>query len=167
MRIRYSRLAAVLTGAILIFGLSACGSDSDITDESNSANSSASEDSTTTEGDGEAEVSQSNPLVLGFEISGPAGTVVEVSTVAVAGGTEQPKLDQTFQLTGEPKWQLFSTFIEEAVMTLKVTEGGPAKIVGFRANYKDSNDPTKGYVIDEELKTMDLDSGKVSVVMLP
>ena len=52
-------------------------------------------------------------------------------------------------------------------MTLKVTEGGPATIVGFRGNAQDPNDPTAGYVVAEELSTVELERGKISVLSLP
>jgi hypothetical protein len=153
----------------------ACSSSSD-SDTSTSAGNEATSPSngdagatpnTPTEGGGDIEVSEGNPLVLGFEISGPAGTVIETTTTTVVDVQEQPKLDQTWQLSGEPKWQLFTPFVDGAVMTLKVTKGGPAKVVGFRGNAKDPNDPTVGYVVSEELSTVELTSGKTSVLSLP
>ena len=84
----------------------------------------------------------------------------------MADAPEQPKLDQTWQLAGEPKWQLFTTFIDGAVMTLKVTEGGPATIVGFRGTAQDPNNPFAGYVVAQELSTVELERGKISVLSL-
>ena len=84
----------------------------------------------------------------------------------MADAPEQPKLDQTWQLAGEPKWHLFTTFIDGAVMTLKVTEGGPATIVGFRGTAQDPNNPFGGYVVAQELSTVELERGKISVLSL-
>lgn len=172
------RLAAV-GSAVLVLGLAACSSDPAEDDPEAGTTQTPTADAPTdgatpAEGDGgaegdtgQAEVSAENPLVLGFEISGPAGTVIETTTTAVADGDEQPELDQTWTLAGEPKWQLFTSFVQGAVMTLKVTEGGPATIQGFRGTYEDPENPMAGYVVSEELSTVEAERGKISVLSLP
>jgi hypothetical protein len=182
MRTGHPRLTGVLAGAVLILGLAACGSDSGDSEAGSATDAvseavegqsegAAIESSQPTEppaeGGEDVVVSADNPIVLGFEISGPAGTVIETTTAAVVDATAQPELDQTWQLAGEPKWQLFSTFVDGAVMTLKVTEGGPATIVGFRGNAQDPNNPFAGYVVAEDLSTVELERGKISVLSLP
>lgn len=180
MRTARFRLSRVVAIAALVGGVGACGSGSDDAAEPDARADSSDEASggqatvitgapagDDEAGDEDIVVSDDNPVVLGFEISGPAGTVIETTTAAVADATAQPELDQTWQLTDEPKWQLFTTFVDGAVITLKVTEGGPATIVGFRGTAADPNDPTRGYVMAEELSTVELVRGTISVLSLP
>ena len=181
MRTGHPSLSGILAVAVLALGLTACGADSedagaDPADASSAtveqqsepeeSATAASAPATSEDGD-EVVASGDNPIVLGFTISGPAGTVIETTTTAVVDATAQPELDQTWQLTGEPKWQLFSSFVDGAVMTLKVTEGGPATIVGFRGNAEDPDDPTAGYVVEEELSTLEAERGTIAVLSLP
>ena len=111
--------------------------------------------------------SSDNSIVLGYEISGPAGTVVEANTVAVVDGVAQQDLDQTWQLTDGPKSMLFTVFVDEAVITFEVTEGGPAMIVGFRGNSVDPEDPFLGHVVAEELGSAELPAGEITTFNLP
>lgn len=186
MRTGHPSLRGILAVTVLALGLTACGSDSDsdsdATGSDRAADAPASTDgqqsepdatstaeaaASTAEGGDDPVVSAGNPIVLGFTISGPAGTVIETTTTAVVDATRQPELDQTWQLTGEPKWQLFSSFVDGAVMTLKVTDGGPATVAGFRGNTQDPNNPTAGYVVAEELSTVEVERGTISVLSLP
>lgn len=182
LRTHLMRRLTAVTSVVLVLGLAACGSDSEDAEDANPevgttqspqaddpAQSDESTESTgSTGGDtAVAEGSDENPLVLGFEISGPPGTVVEATTTTVADGEEQPEFDQTWTIDEEPRWQLFSAFVQGAVMTLKVVEGGPATVKGFRGNAVDPNDPTAGYAVAEELTTLEAEPGKIAVLSLP
>lgn len=182
LRTHLMRRLTAVTSVVLVLGLTACGSDSEDAEDANpevgttqspQADDPAQSDESTestggTGGDtAVAEGSDENPLVLGFEISGPPGTVVEATTTTVADGEEQPEFDQTWTIDEEPRWQLFSAFVQGAVMTLKVVEGGPATVKGFRGNAVDPNDPTAGYAVSEELTTLEAEPGKIAVLSLP
>lgn len=179
LRTHLMRRLTAVTSVVLVLGLTACGSDSEDAEDANpevgttqgpQTDDPAQSDESTggTGGDtAVAEGSDENPLVLGFEISGPPGTVVEATTTTVADGEEQPEFDQTWTIDEEPRWQLFSAFVQGAVMTLKVVEGGPATVKGFRGNAVDPNDPTAGYAVSEELTTLEAEPGKIAVLSLP
>jgi hypothetical protein len=164
-----SRLTALFAAAALVLAASACGSDSDNAadaDPVGAATVPAVPDAPTDTGDGAVETSE-NPIVLGFEVSGPEGTVIEITTVAAVVGGESQESEQTMQLVGEPKWQMFTNWVESAELTLEVTEGGPATIKGFRGNYRDVDDPFVGYVVAEELGTAELPAGEITTFDLP
>lgn len=179
LRTHLMRRLTAVTSVVLVLGLAACGSDSEDAEDANpevgttqgpQTDDPAQSDESTESTGGDtavAEGSDENPLVLGFEISGPPGTVVEATTTTVADGEEQPEFDQTWTIDEEPRWQLFSAFVQGAVMTLKVVEGGPATVKGFRGNAVDPNDPTAGYAVAEELTTLEAEPGKIAVLSLP
>lgn len=155
--------------AALVLAGSACGSDSDGATDSDPADASTSPvegEAPATRDDGATETSD-NPIVLGFEISGPEGTVVEISAVFDVVGGDQQEMDQTITLRDEPSWQLYTPFIERAALTLEVTEGGPATIDGFRGNSADVENPFAGYVVAEQLGTAELLSGEITTFDLP
>jgi hypothetical protein len=156
----------VATVLAVALGSAGCGSDSDTaTDVDLAGSATVPED--VGEGGDEVVASADNPIVLGYEISGPAGTVVEANTVAVVDGVDQNDFDQTWQLTDGPKGQMFTVFVDEVVLTLEVTEGGPATIVGFRGNSVDPDDPFLGYVMAEELGSAELPTGEITTFNLP
>lgn len=168
MRTDRSRLSGLIAASALVvaLGSAACGSDSDTASDADLTETAAVPADTRDAGD-EVVASSENPIVLGYEISGPAGTVVEANVVAVADGVEQNDFDQTWQLTDGPEGMLFTVFVDEAVLTLEVTEGGPATIVGFRGNMVDPENPFGGYVVAEELGTAELPAGEVTTFNLP
>lgn len=164
-RSRWSGLMVASALAVAL-GSAACGSDSDTSSDADLAESVA-VPAETREAGGEVVASSDNPIVLGYEISGPAGTVVEANTVAVADGVAQQDFDQIWQLTDGPEGMLFTVFVDEAVITLEVTEGGPATVVGFRGNFVDPDNPFLGHVVAEELGSAELPAGETTTFELP
>jgi hypothetical protein len=172
-----SRVTALFAAAALAVATSACGSNADSTTDaepSDAATVPGEPDAATVPaepdapaGNGGAVETSDNPIVLGFEVSGPEGTVIEVSSVFDVGGADQQEMDQTITLRGEPVWQLFTPFVDAAVLTLEVTEGGPATIDGFRGNSVDVEDPFAGYVLAEELGSAELPAGEITTFNLP
>jgi hypothetical protein len=156
----------VASALAVALGSAACGSDSDTSSDADTAESVAVPAETREAGDG-VEASSENPIVLGYKISGPAGTVVKANTVAMVDGVAQQDFDQTWQLTDGPRSMLFTAFVDEAVITLEVTEGGPAMVVGFRGNFVDPENPFLGHVVAEELGSAELPAGEITMFELP
>jgi hypothetical protein len=173
MRSGHTRLPGVLAAAALTLALTGCGSDVETSEADTASESDATGAAVTAApqsaggDDDEVEAADDQELELGFEIRGPAGTVIETTTVAVADGTAQSDLDQVWELAGEPEGLLFTTFIDSAEVTVEVTEGGPVTIVGFRGTLNDAEDPFGGYAIAEELATLDVEVGAASVLSIP
>jgi hypothetical protein len=166
-----SRLTVLLAAAVLALGVSACGSDSDAsTDAQADAEPAATVpvESDAPAGNNEGAVeTDDNPLVLGYEVSGPAGTIVEITSVVDVGGGETQEMETTMELADEPEWQMFTNWVQGVELTLDVTEGGPATITGFRGNYVNVDNPFDGYVIAEDLGSAELPSGAVTTFGLP
>lgn len=164
-RSRWSRLIVASALAVAL-GSAACGSDSDTSSDADLAESVA-VPAETSEGGDEVVASSDNPIVLGYEISGSAGTVVEANMAAVVDGVAQQDFDQILQLNDGPKSMLFTVFVDEAVITFEVTEGGPAMVVGFRGNFVDPENPFLGHVVAEELGSAELLAGEITTFDLP
>jgi hypothetical protein len=156
----------VASALAVALGSAACGSGSDTSSDTDLAESGAVPAETRQRGD-EVVASSDNPIVLGYEISGPAGTVVEANIVAVVDGVAQQDFDQIWQLTDGPESMLFTGFVDDAVITLEVTDGGPAVIVGFRGNFVDPDNPFLGHIVAEELGSAELPAGEITTFNLP
>jgi hypothetical protein len=173
MRSGHTRLLGVLAAAALTLALTGCGSDADSSEadtgsESDATGAAATAAPQSAGGDDDGvDAAADQELELGFELRGPAGTVIETTAVAVADGVAQSDLDQVWELAGEPEGLLFSAFVDSAEVTVEVTEGGPVTIVSFRGALNDPEDPFGGYAISEELATLDVEVGAASVLSIP
>ncbi len=104
---------------------------------------------------------------LGVTLSGPAGTVIELSSVTVAQGEEQPPFDQVFTLSDQEDRFLFSVFIESAVVTFEVTEGGPAVVSTITGVPVDPENPFAGVEVLETFETADAILGEPVELSMP
>jgi len=172
MRSVHTRRLGVLAAAAMTLAVIGCGSgtessEADTAVEPETAGSAVTAAPESAGEDDDVEAAGDQESVIGFEIRGPGGTVVETTTVAMTGGAAQSDLDQVWELDSEPEGQLFTTFVDSAEVTVEVTEGGPVTIVGFRGIMNDAQDPFGGYAISEELARLDVEVGATAVLSIP
>jgi hypothetical protein len=102
---------------------------------------------------------------IGWQLTGDPGTVVELETVGVSDGVEQPSLDQQFTLEEEPTRLMFTVFIDSAEVTLAVTEGGAVTADAISGRLVDPDDPFGGIEVIEVLGSVEVPADGSEVVL--
>ncbi len=105
--------------------------------------------------------------LLGVTVSGPPGTVVELSAITVAQGQEQEPVDWVFTIEDQEERFLFSVFIESAVVTFEVTEGGPAVVSTITGAAVDPENPFAGVDVLQTFETADAVLGEPVELAMP
>jgi hypothetical protein len=108
-----------------------------------------------------------NPWVLGYEVRGPEGSVVDIEVLAVAQGQEQQPFSQRPTLRGEPVSALFTNWVESATLEITVAEGGPVTVEGIRARYLDPDQPFDGIEVSEVHGSVEVAGGATVTLQVP
>ena len=144
----FRRTTLALCAATLAFAPLACSSSN--TDRSASSTTAASTGAPGSKQD----------TKFGYWIEGDAGTVdwkAELES-SDAGGAQQP-VSGTWKLDGNPRWQLFTTWIESGSVTFTLTDEGAATVSLIRGKAKDPDDPTAGIDVTKTIEKKELSKG--------
>lgn len=159
-----SLLSLAVVGTLAVAGCSS-GDDSPA-DDGGGAGTVAAQADTGDQSDNAGDSAEQQAL-LGVTVSGPPGTVVELSAVAVAQGEEQPPLEWVFTIEDEEERFLFSGFVESAVATFEVTEGGPAVVSTITGAAVDPENPFAGVDVLQTFETAEAELGEPVELALP
>ncbi len=162
---RRSLFALALAGTLAVAACSS-GDDSPTGDAGGSGTVAAQADDTGDQSDDSGDSAEQQAL-LGVTVSGPPGTVVEMSAVTVAQGEEQAPLEWVFTIEDEEERLLFSVFVDSAVATFEVTEGGPAVVSTITGAAVDPEDPFAGVEVLETFETADAAVGEPVELAMP
>ena len=172
------RLRRVLTPALpallAVFLLAGCGDDDgSSTPPPGGASATTAASGAATEDDAGADAAASdaddpsNPWVLGYRVTGPAGSVVEVEVIAIAAGDEQPSFTQRPNLDDDPWIAVFTNWVESATLEVTVTSGGPVTVEGITGRFQDPEDPFGGIDVSEVHGSVELDPGASGTLQVP
>ena len=157
-------LALAVVGTLTV---AACSSGDDSqADDAGDRGTAAGQADTGDQNDSSGDPAEQQAL-LGVTVSGPPGTVVELSAVTVAQGEEQPPLEWVFTIEDEEERLLFSVFVESAVATFEVTEGGPAVVSTITAAAVEPENPFAGVDVLQTFETAEVELGEPVELALP
>lgn len=174
-----SRLSRALVATVALLALSVAGcSDDGGDDEATSTSSPATNasagagagDGGTGTGDGTGSESESteNPTTFGYRVDGEPGTTVLVETLAeteAEGGPQE--LSQTWSITDEPRWMLYTNWVTGGEISLELTEGDAATVEILRGHAVDPDNPFAGLEVVEVLQTVEVTAGEPVTVTFP
>ncbi len=95
------------------------------------------------DGPGEEGGDLSNDIALGWRLSGPTGSLVEVDDALVTPGADD-RLEQSFSFEldeAEPREFLYTAWVSDADVTVTVTEGGPVQVELMRGYQTSPSEP--------------------------
>ena len=159
-----SLLALAVVGTLTV---AACSSGDDSqADDAGGPGTAAGQTDTAEQNDNSGDPAEQQAL-LGVTVSGPPGTVVELSAVTVAQGAEQEPVDWVFTIEDQEERFLFSAFIESALVTFEVTEGGPAVVSTITGAVVDPENPFAGIEVIATFETVEVTLGASVELSVP
>lgn len=169
-----ARLLVPLAALVLVAG--ACGDDDGLPDVADDAASDLVDQVTDEGGDaGEEaeapdEVEAPGELVLGYQVTGDPGAVVELEVIPYFDGQPQSPLRPTMGVPndGTLNATLFTPFIESAEITVSSVQGGDAVITGIYGRPADPDDPFGGVIVEQELSSVTVTpGGEIAMLSIP
>lgn len=166
------RLLATVAALVLV--AAGCGDDdlADATDEAVQdvvdQATDAADGGETSDGGGDAEAP--GELLLGYQVTGDPGAVVELEVVPYFDGQPQSPMRPTMGVPNDDTLNatLFTPFIESAEITVSSVQGGTAVITGIYGRPEDPGDPFSGVVVDEELSSITVEpGGEIAQLSIP
>lgn len=172
-RSHLSRPLIAVVAVLVSFGVAGCSDDdgtttSDPTSTTVAATGGGGGGAGTDSGEGSGGGSESseNPTTFGYQVDGEPGTTVLVETVAETEAGPQD-LSQTWSITDEPRWMLYSDWVTGGEITLELTEGDAATVEVIRGHAVDPEDPFAGIEVVEVLETVEVSAGTPVTVTFP
>lgn len=172
-----SRLSRALVATVAVLALSVAGcSDDGGDDEATSTLSPATNpnagagagDTGSSEGTEPGSESSDNPTTFGYRVDGEPGTTVLVESLVeteAEGGPQE--LSQTWSITDEPRWMLYTNWVTGGEISLELTEGDAATVEVLRGHAVDPDNPFAGLEVVEVLQTVELTAGEPVTVTFP
>jgi hypothetical protein len=167
-------LGPAVSGILVLCLLAGCGDD----DDASSTPAGGQATSTTAPAGGGAaepedlpgasgEDDPNNPWVLGYRVTGPAGSQIEVDVVAVAAGEEQPSFSQRPEVGDEPWTAVFTNWVESATLEITSIAGGPVTVEGITGRFTDADDPFGGIDVSEVHGSVEVGAGETVTLEVP